>query len=169
MYIRYHKNAVKKEINCLHLSRSDRVLHIGCGAIPYTSIIIAQEIKAYVVGIDNKSIIVNLAKEFIKKNHLLNIVSIELGDGQNVDVSNFDVIIISYGVVNQDLVLKHVYESLDKNARIILRKSKTDKNKYINLIINKFSTHQIQLLLTQESVLIVKKNQFSHSKLKLNI
>jgi precorrin-6B methylase 2 len=158
LYLIFHKNAVEKEIFYFHLSQSDRILHIGCGAIPYTLILISRELKAYVLGIDHKKKIVNIANKFLKKNNLVNKCRIVVGEGNQYSVSDFNVIIISYGVENQDLVLKHVFNSMQDNARIILRKSTTDKNEYLNSIVNNFSIQKIRLLLTQESCLIVKKD-----------
>ena len=159
LYIKYHSPSVKKEIEMSRLSQSDKVLHIGCGAIPYTSIVIAREINTDIVGIDHKLRIVNIATDYIKRYSLSDVVRIERGNGKTYDVSNFDVIIISYGVVDQNLVLKHVLESMNGGARIILRRSTEDKNGYIDPIVNEFSVSSIRLLLTQESVLIVKENQ----------
>lgn len=157
IYIKIHEPSVKKEIEMIQLSQSDRVLHIGCGAIPYTSMVIARETGAHIVGIDYKSRIVDLANSYIKRKNLLNMIRIELGDGQNYDASGFNVVIISYGIDVQDLVLRHVLESVKDGTRIILRKSRAKKNDNINSIVKGFSTDSLRLLLTQESVLIIKK------------
>ena len=77
LYIRLHTPAVKKEIALSNISESDKVLHIGCGAIPYTAKIIAQEKKVKVVGIDNKTKIVNMATNFIKKYPCSDFIKIE--------------------------------------------------------------------------------------------
>ena len=158
-YIRFHQPSVKKEIGMFQLSQSDKVLHIGCGAIPYTSIVIARETNVQVLGIDNNSRIVDLATSYLKRHNLADKVRIEMGDGQNYDVSSFDVIIISYGVADQDLVLRNVLEAAKDEARIILRKSTAKKNDYIDSIVKDLSTCSLRLLLTQESILIVKKDQ----------
>ena len=158
LYIRFHKPSVKKEINLFHLSHSDHILHIGSGAIPYTVVIIAKEIGARVVGIDNNQRFVKIADSHIKNNNLSNIAKIEKGDGKNYNVSDFNVIIISYGISEQDIVLRHVFYSMKKGAKIILRRPTVGNNKNIDPIIKKFSINTIRSLMSQESVLIVNKS-----------
>lgn len=159
LYIRFHTPSVKKEIMLFHLTKSDNIVHIGCGAIPYTCIIIADEVQACVLGIDNKNKVVDKAVAFVKKYNVSDMIKIERGDGKIYDISDFDVVIISYGIDNQDLVLRHVFNSIKDGGRIILRRSTKKKIKYIDTIVKEFSICKIRLLLTQESVLIVKKNQ----------
>ena len=158
-YIRFHTPSVKKEIRLFHLTKSDKIVHIGCGTIPYTAIVIANEVQACVLGIDNRSKVVDKAAAFLKKYKALDSIKIEIGEGTLYDVSGFDVVIISYGIDHQDLVLRHVFDSMKDGGRIILRRSTAKKNKYIDSIVKKFSFCNIRLLLTQESILIVKKNQ----------
>ena len=158
LYIKYHSPSVKKEIEMSRLSQSDKVLHIGCGAIPYTSIVIAREINTDIVGIDHKPRIVKVANDYIKRYNLSDMIRIERGNGKTYDVSDFDVVIISYGIIDQDLVLRHVTDSMKDGARIILRRSTAEKDDYIDSVVNEFSVSSIRLLLTQKSVLIVKKD-----------
>jgi len=153
-YVKFHEPSVKKEIAMLQLSSSDKVLHIGCGAIPYTSIVMAREIGAQVIAIDHKSRVVKLSTYYIKQRKLLDLVTIKKEEGKTCGVSGFDVIIISYGIANQDVVLQHVIDSSKAGSRILLRRS-TAKNHAA--LVNEFSTNHVHLLLTQESILLVKK------------
>ncbi|MHA1193000.1 MAG: class I SAM-dependent methyltransferase [Promethearchaeota archaeon] len=159
LYIKFHAPSVKKEIKMLNLSSSDRILHIGCGAIPYTSIGISREIDAEIVGIDCNPRVVDIATDYLKRYNLSNMVKIEIGDGKTYSISGFDVIILSYGIDGQDLVLRHAIDSMKKGARIILRRFTTERDNYIDSIVKEFSVCSIKLLLTQESILIVKKTQ----------
>ena len=153
-YVKFHEPSVKKEIAMLQLSSSDKVLHIGCGAIPYTSVVMAREIGARVTGIDHKSRVVMLSTQYIKQCKLSDLVIIKKGEGSTCDVSGFDVIILSYGVANQDVVLQHVLDSSNAGSRILLRRSTTKNH---SALVNRFYTSHVHLLLTQESVLLVKK------------
>jgi len=159
IYIKFHNSSVKKEIEMSNLSSSDMILHIGCGAIPYTSIVLSREINSKVVGIDCNPHVVYIANDYLKRYNLSNMVKIETGDGKTYDVSGFDSIILSYGVDDQDLVLKHVIDSMKNGARLILRRSTTERNSYIDSIVKELSVCSIRLLLTQESVLIVKRHK----------
>jgi precorrin-6B methylase 2 len=157
LYIKFHECSVIKEIELANISRSDKILQIGCGAIPYTSVVIARETNAKVIGIDNKQSIVNVASRCIKRYNLSNIIKIKFGDGRNYDASDFDVFIISYGVLYQDLILDHVINSMKNKARIILRRLKIKNNEYICSTFKNFLVCSIKLLLNQESILFVKK------------
>lgn len=158
-YIKFHELSVKKEIELAGLSQDDKILHIGCGAIPYTSIVLARKTNACITGIDNKSQIVDVANVYLKKHNLLDKITIERGDGNTYDASKFDTIIISYGIACPDTVLKHVISSIKDGAKIVLRRSAEEKNGYIDLIVKDFSVCSKKLLLTQNSTLIIKKNQ----------
>jgi len=158
LYIKFHESSVKKEIDMSNLSSSDKILHIGCGAIPYTSIILSREVNPKIVGIDCNPHVVNIANDYLKKYNLSDMIKIEIGDGKTYDVSVFDIIILSYGVDGHDLVLNHVIDSMKNDARIILRKSTTERNNYVDSIVREFSICSNRLLLTQESVLIVKRH-----------
>ena len=157
LYIKFHESSVKKEIEMSNLSPPDRILHIGCGAIPYTSILVSRKIGAKIVGIDCDPRVVNIATDYLKRYNLSNMVKIEIGDGKTYNVSDFDVVILSYGIDSQDLVLRHTIDSMKEGARIILRRPSTEKDGYIDSIVKEFSVCSIRMLLTQESILIVKK------------
>ena len=159
LYIKFHKSSVKKEIEMLNLLSSDKILHIGCGAIPYTSIVLSREVNSKIVGIDYNPHVVGIANDYLKRYNLSNMVKIEIGDGKTYSISGFDVIILSYGIDGQDLVLRHAIDSMEKGARIILRRFTTERDNYIDSIVKEFSVCSIKLLLTQESILIVKKTQ----------
>ena len=159
LYIKFHKFSVKKEIEMLNLSPSNKILHIGCGAIPYTSIILSREVNSKIVCIDYNPHVVGIANDYLKRYNLSNMIKIEMGDGKIYNVSGFDNIILSYGIDDQDLVLKHVIDSMKNGARLILRRSTTEHNSYTDSIVREFSVYSIRLLLTQESVLIVKKHK----------
>jgi len=161
LYIKFHKFSVKKEIEMSNLSSSDRILHIGCGAIPYTSIILSREINSKIVGIDCNPHVVDIANVFLKRYNLSDMIKIEMGDGKTYNVSGFDSIILSYGVDRQDLVLKHVIDSMKNGARLILRRYTKERNNYIDTIVKEFSVDGIRLLLTQESILIMKRNKIN--------
>jgi len=163
LYIKFHKSSVKKEIEMSSLSSSDKILHIGCGAIPYTSILLSREVNSKIVGIDCSPNVVDIANDYLKRYNHSNMVKIEMGDGKTYDVSSFDIIILSYGLEGKQLVLKHVIDSMKSGSRLILRRSITDSNSYIDSIVREFSVCSMRLLLTQESVLIVKRNKIDAS------
>jgi len=152
--MKFHEPSVKKEIKMADISPSDKILQIGCGAIPYSLIIFSKETHTQVTGIDNQARSISKAKKFIAgdKN-----IHIEQASGDTYDVSTFDVILISYGVGDIEEVLKNTFQNLKKNGKIILRKPITETTNYIDSVIGKYSIKKQKLLLSQESFLIMKK------------
>ncbi len=157
LYLKFHEPSVKKEIKMSEISKSDKILHIGCGAIPYTTIIMSKELNAEITGIDNQTRSITLAKKFLTKNKIQDKIHLEKELGETYNVSNFDVVLISYGVGDIEAILKNVLSNIKNKGKIILRKPITEKSDYIDSVIEKHSIKKIKLLLTQESILIYKK------------
>jgi|WetSurMetagenome_2_1015567.scaffolds.fasta_scaffold42130_1 precorrin-6B methylase 2 len=154
LYMKFHEPSVKKEINFADIKQSDNVLHIGCGAIPYSLIIFSKDTQAQITGIDNQPQSITKAKKFIGDNKNIHI---EQASGETYDVSPFDVILISYGVGDIEAVLKNTLNHLKKNGKIILRKPMTETTKYIDSVIKQHSIKKQKLLLSQESYLLMKQ------------
>jgi precorrin-6B methylase 2 len=133
---------------------TDKVLQIGCGAIPYSLRIFSQETHAQVTGIDNQPRSIEKAKRFIGDNKNIHL---EQASGETYDVSTFDVILISYGVGDIEAVLKNTFHHLSNNGRIILRKPITESTQYIDRILKEHATAKMKLLLSQESYIIMKQ------------
>lgn len=157
LYLKFHKTSVKKEIEMINISPCDKVIHIGCGSIPYTCIILSEYDLAEIVGIDQNNTAVANAKNSLKKFNLTHKVKIEQGSGVNYPISRFDLIILSYGINKPSVVLKHVIDSMGKNSKILLRKPSYEKPIELSSIIDEMSVKRKKLLLTQESILLMKK------------
>ena len=158
LYMKLHEPSVKTEISMADVQPSDKVLQIGCGAIPYSLIIFSRETHEQVTGIDNQSRSIAKAKRFIGDNKNIHV---EQASGETYDVSTFDVILISYGVGDIEAVLKNTLQHLKNNGRIILRKPITETTEYIDSVIGRYSIKKRKLLLSQESYVIMKKGSTS--------
>jgi len=154
LYLKLHEPSVKKEIAMADVHPSDKVLHIGCGAIPYSLIIFSKETHAQITGIDNQSRSITSAEKYIKK---YKNIHVQKAAGETYDVSSFEIILISYGVGDIEAVLKNALEHLKNNGKIILRKPITETTDYIDSVLATYSIKKLRLLLTQESYLLVKK------------
>lgn len=157
IYLKYHEYSVRKEIALLKLSSDEKILHIGCGIIPYTSIILSNYVDSKILGIDNNDKTVEKSKKYLKKTGLEGSIQVEKGDGIEYDVSGFDIVILSYGVTHNEKILQNVINKIDKNKKILLRLSSTEKNEDITSKIKKYYIDHKKSLLTQNSYLLIKK------------
>ena len=158
LYMKIHEPSVKEEIAMANVKPSEKVLQIGCGAIPYSLLIFSRETHAQVTGIDNQPRSIAKAKKYIGENKDIHI---EQATGETYDVATFDVILISYGVGDIETVLRNTLQHLKSNGRIILRKPITETTEYIDSVIKNNAIKKMKLLLSQESYLIMKKGTTS--------
>lgn len=124
---------VLNEIKRAGIISTDKILVIGCGILPSTLIILAEETHAYLTGIDNNNKIANLAKTYINKKGLCNKINIEIGDGLNYPVDEFDVIFIAINVWPIDQILQHLAHDMKTGSRLVYREFEND----MSLILSK--------------------------------
>jgi ubiquinone/menaquinone biosynthesis C-methylase UbiE len=114
------------EIKMAKINKKDKVLLIGCGIFPSETILIAEQTGANVVGIDNSPQAVKIAKKYVKKKELSNLVKIEYGDGKEYPLSDFNVIFIAINVWPIDSVLKHILKDMKPDGRVMCKSLKND-------------------------------------------
>ena len=122
----WRKPIFLNEIKMANVTKKDRVLHIGCGLFPSESVLIAEKTKAKVIGIDNSIIAVKIARKYVKKKGLSDLIKIEHRDGRNYPVNDFDVIFIAINVWPIDTVLKYLSSNIKKGTRVMCKSYKND-------------------------------------------
>ncbi len=120
-YIKFFERATLEEFEMVGINRNDKVIHIGCGALPNTLISLAKNIPANYVGIDRDRESVRIAKKIVERYKIKN-VKIEEGDALNYPIQDFDLIIVSFGVEPKEKVFERIRKEAKKNAKIIYRK-----------------------------------------------
>jgi ubiquinone/menaquinone biosynthesis C-methylase UbiE len=119
---------VTNEIKRAGISSTDKILVIGCGILPSTIIILAEETQAYLTGIDINSKITNLAKSYINKKRFSNRIDILVGDGVNYPVNEFDVIFIAINVWPINQILQHLAQNMKSGSKFIYREFESDSS-----------------------------------------
>jgi len=141
-YFDYYSDIITNEINIAEITSDKQVLHIGSGSIPVTSIIIAKNTGAKVVGIDKNSDSIKKGKTCILKSNLSDKIQLFNMDAESFSVNKFDIIIISHGVKPIDIILTHIAKSMKESAKVIYRTSSTssgeisEKDQFIGKIFN---------------------------------
>lgn len=119
LIIKLRRPVFLNDIKTAKISKKDKVLLIGCGIFPSHTIMIAQETKADIIGIDNSKGAVKVANKYIKKHDLSDIVKVEYGDGRFYPVKDFDIIFIAGNVFPIDDVLIHLANNMKKGGKIL--------------------------------------------------
>ena len=123
LYILFYEEMIKEEIEFADISKNDKVLHIGSGTIPATGIIICQKTNADITGIDINSESIKKSKIVIEKKFKSLNLRVKLADGANIDVSEYNKIIISDGINDLLKILTNISKSSKKGSIVILRKT----------------------------------------------
>lgn len=131
MLTRWRTPVFSWEIRVLNIAPTEKVLHIGCGAFPSASVLIAQTKQAQVVGIDNNTIAVKLARSYIKRKQLSSLITIQEGDGVSYPLGDFDVVFIAINVWPIDAVLLHCARTMKQTARILCKGTHDDLTKIL--------------------------------------
>lgn len=122
-YLAFYEDMAGKEIEMAKITADDRVLHIGCGPIPATSILIAQKTGAKVLGIDYNPVSVQLAHRCVGHLPKHSRPAIVHADAYTYPVDTFTVIVVSQGVKPSVGVLEHINASMMPTARLVYRTS----------------------------------------------
>lgn len=153
----------KKEIDKFNLSKSKKILHIGCGTYPITALTLSKLKDIKIVTIDNDEKSIKIARKVIKQKKLEKKISAEIGNGTNYPLDKFDTIIISGCSVPKIQVLNHVLQNCGKKSKLIIREEYyKDKLKDILYktkdieIIGKIDNHAFHKC-SWESICVLKK------------
>ena len=111
----------RKEREKFNLSKSKRILHIGCGSYPITAMILSEIKGVKVVTIDFNKKLVGLAKKVLEEKNLNDRILADVGDGKKYPLKGFDTIVISGCSIPKMKVVEHILEEADKDSRIIIR------------------------------------------------
>ena len=128
-YIRYYDDIIEHEISIAKMSHSSKIIHIGCGSIPASSILLAQKTGGFVLGIDRDQHAVDHARRCIADSGLSKQVDIRKDDAAlDSDLSSFDVILISQGIAPKEPVLQALSKKIIDDHIIILRSFSTSES-----------------------------------------
>ncbi|HEC89802.1 MAG: hypothetical protein DRN12_03080 [Thermoplasmata archaeon] len=121
LYLEFYDDLVEKEVKIASIKYTDRVLVIGCGSLPATSILIASKTNSTVVSIDTDYNAIEKAKRIIKNHGLEDKITCVHGDGISYPLEDYDVIFLLYGIKQQKEILKYVSNNMKEEARVIYR------------------------------------------------
>ena len=121
IYLDFHIPIIENEIKLANISNKDKILNIGCGPIPATSIYIAKKTNADVTAIDKNLQSVKKAEKLILKLKLKEKINFIHANALDFPLQKFDIIIVSLGTKEYDEVLKYISQNMKDDARLIVR------------------------------------------------
>lgn len=114
---------MENEIKLAGISNTDKILHIGCGSIPATSIYIVKKIDAEVTAIDKNFKSIKKAQKLIFKLKLFSKVHIVHANALNFPLEKFNFIIVSLGLKSYNEVIRYISQNMENDTRLIVRTS----------------------------------------------
>ncbi len=121
IYTRLYRDVVKREVDLANVTQDDIVLNVGCGAIPFTAVHVAQLTGAKVIAMDRDELAVQKAKKSLHKFQLDDNIEIHCGDGADSIPFKFDAAIVALQVGEKPNILANLKQSARPGARLIFR------------------------------------------------
>lgn len=126
LYVEYYSDIIDHEIKLTHMDQTTSVLHVGCGSIPASSMLLAQKCNAKVTGIDRDEKAVKKARICVENNGLSHQIDIQQKDALQMDLLSYNVILISQGIIPKESFLKELSKHISSDQILILRSFSRD-------------------------------------------
>jgi hypothetical protein len=120
-YILYYEDIVEHEIQLAEITVQDTVLHIGCGSLPSTSLLISQKKKPHTIGIEKNPSSVRDAQYCVKVMHQEHLLQILQANALSYPMDSSSVIIVSQGIEPRFEVLTHIANTIQPGTRVLFR------------------------------------------------
>lgn len=163
LYFDFYDKMIDNEIILADISKEKKVLHIGCGSIPVTSILIAKKTGAQITAIDKNPHSVKQALRLLSVLKISDKIQIRHANALNFPLEPFDLIIVSQGISPHNETLEYIAKSIKRETKVVFRTNSSSTGKLsdndmflkdIFVIKNIFPQKQNALLI---SVLLLKK------------
>jgi len=126
-YFKLYEELIEKEIKMSNISKYDKVLVIGSGSLPTTSILIYNKTKSNITGVDIDPIAIKKSSLYLEKISLKDKINLVLADGLTYPVNHYDVIFVLYGIGKNNEILEYIKNNMKESVRIIFRTSIPDE------------------------------------------
>lgn len=127
LYVRLYRTVVGREIDLGNIDETDRVLNVGCGAMPFTAALIARETGAYVYALDRDETVQPRTQRNLDRAGVANSVEVVFGDGTRIDedtsvpLEEIDVAVVAVQAEPKDEIVRHLCELENGPERIVVR------------------------------------------------
>lgn len=126
LYGGYYRQVIDNEINLAAISAHDRVLNVGCGAIPFTAILIARKTGAKVWAIDCDETAALIARQCVAAQQLEHLVTVMHLDGTEEIPFDFDVAVVALQAKPKNDILENLLKYGGPQARLVFRRPRSE-------------------------------------------
>lgn len=117
---RFYEAMVREEARLAGIEPGAHLLHVGCGAYPFTALTLAQ-LGYTVVGVDRDPGAAAMARRVVKAMGRQERIRIEHAHGESVNTSAFDAVWVSLHVWPRAAVLANCLQGLRIGGRMVVR------------------------------------------------
>lgn len=116
-----YRSVVRREIDLGGITESDRVLNIGCGGVPFTSLLLVQMAGVRVTAVDRDPDAAERARELVARMGLSDMIDVRIGDGCEVSAWPFSAAVVALQAEPKADILKNLFRSGREGLRVIFR------------------------------------------------
>ncbi len=144
LYAMPYRKVVEREIKLAGITGKDRILNIGCGAIPFTAIFLAKKTGAPVHAVDTDQEAVELARNCIRSFGLSGQITVEHASGDQGRFPSFSVAVTALQARPKEAILYNLLNQSELSVRLVFRKPKEQLHHHYDPVPASFAeTHAV--------------------------
>ena len=116
-----YKRLVQRELELLDPNTDAQILHVGCGPLPMTAMVLAKEGYS-VTAIDHDPAAVEAAQAAVDSRNLDKKIEIYHANGEGVEPSDFDVVWLSFHVYPKAKIVQQLVTDLQAHQSLVYRR-----------------------------------------------
>ncbi len=117
---RFYQGMIDQEARLAGIQPGDKVMHVGCGALPFTAVELARR-GCHVVAVDHDPRALERARQSIRGTEFSKNIDFKLEEGHRIDFSGFDAVWISLHVFPKQPVVKTALRMMPLGSRLVYR------------------------------------------------
>jgi len=122
---KFYDSLVRKELDLARLKPGGSILHVGCGSLPLTALMLARH-GFSVTAVDRDRRAVAAATEFVRSQRREACIHVQQADGETIDASPYDAVWVSLHVFPRRRVLRNLLENMRPEAKLVYRNPMPD-------------------------------------------
>ena len=148
LYALPYRGVLNREIKLAKITETDTVLNVGCGAMPFTAIYIAQKTGARVIAMDKDIEAINKAKLLVEFLGLSSLIKVIHGDGVDIKELDYNKIVVALQVWPKEEVIANLLENSKFGVEMLVRYPRRFFIKYYGSVSLKADACARHLMLT---------------------